>query len=200
VSISSLTDRILADAENEAARIEAAAQGEAVQIKAAADKRGETLKEEFIAAERQRLEQEKKGRLAAAELAARDKVIEAKQTTIDTVFSMARDRYNELDQDAYIELAARLIAKNAVGGEEVVFDDLAAPTVREEIVAGANRALTVDGCDPVSVAPDTRKIGSGFVLRRDRVEVNFAFGLMLARSRERLEPEVAKMIFTGGDE
>ena len=200
MSISSLTDRILADAENEAARIEAAAQGEAVQIKAAADKRGETLKEEFIAAERQRLEQEKKGRLAAAELAARDKVIEAKQTTIDTVFSMARDRYNELDQDAYIELAARLIAKNAVGGEEVVFDDLAAPTVREEIVAGANRALTVDGCDPVSVAPDTRKIGSGFVLRRDRVEVNFAFGLMLARSRERLEPEVAKMIFTGGDE
>ena len=192
--LKTIGDRILADAKAEADRLESRANKSAAQIINEAKENGKLFVADAVDRERQRGLQEKLQKLAAAGLAARDGVISAKQEIIDEAFNRARALIEGLDEARYIEVLAGIIAANAGGGEEIVFDprdgDLA-----KQIIDQANAALGVKGIKPVSPAPRPRSIGKGFVFRQGKVEENFAFDLLFKSAREDLEAEIAAIIF-----
>ena len=189
-----ITERILADAGAEAERIETDAKKEGDRIVADAKKDGAGLLDVAVRQAERRGEQLKKQGLAVAQIAARDMVIAAKQELIDQVFTRARARLMALGDGEYVEVAAGLIAKSASGGEEVIFD----PADREmapKIIDRANADLKANDRLEVKLSPEARPIGKGFILHWAGVEENHAFDRLIADARERLEGDVASLVF-----
>lgn len=196
MTIEALTGIIIADAETEAARIGAAAVRERDKALDDARRQADALTAELVKAAEEEIERDKKRRSAAAELAARDKVLSAKQELIEKVFDLAGERLSEVDEGVYVDLCARLLAENAAGGEEAIFDDSTPPSARNEIVDRANRGLAAVGKTPVAAAEQTRRFGKGFILHRDRIELSFAFDRLVGDVRDELEPQVVATLFS----
>lgn len=196
--IKTIGDRIIADASTEAERLTARAKKTAAQIAADAKAEADRFIKDAQARSRRAGAQKKKQQLAAAGLAARDRVIAAKQTVIDQAFSRAGELIEGVSEDQYIDMLAGLVAARAGGGEEVIFDDANA-AVAKAVVQKANVALKLNGRAPVSLASNIRPIGKGFILSAGKIEESFALNALLESAREELEAEVARIIFGDDD-
>ena len=192
--VQAICDRILTDAKTEADRLRTRAKKTAAQIAANAKAEANQLVSDAVERSRRAGARKKKQQLAAAGLAARDRVIAAKQTIIDIAFTRAGELIEGVSEDRYIDMVAGLIAARAGGGEEVIFDGTN-PAVAKAAVEKANDALRADGREPVVLASNTRPIGKGFVLSAGRIEESFALRALLESEREELEANVARMIF-----
>lgn len=196
--IKTIGDRIIADASAEAERLRAGAKKTAAQISAEAKAEAERYIEDALTQAERAGAQKKKQRLAAAGLAARDRVIAAKQTIIDNAFSRAKELLEDVSEDNYTDMLAGLIAGGAAGGEEIVFAE-SDKTVAAGAVAKANSFLESKGLAPVVAGDGARPAGRGFILRSGSIEESFLLSALLDSAREELEAEVAQIIFGAGN-
>ncbi len=192
--LNTLAERISTDAKEEAKRIVAKAKETAALILEEAEAAAELSVTEAVGAARREAEQQKKRKLAAANLSARDDVIAAKQEIISQAFARARSMLDDLPTDEYAGVLASLIAKRASGGEEIIFSPADAK-IAERVIKEANEILLSKGAKTVAPAAEARNIGRGFVIRLGKVEESFAFDALLRAARDSLEAEIAAMIF-----
>lgn len=196
--IKTIGDRIIADATAEAKRLRDRAKKTAAQIGADAKEEADRFINDALERSREAGAQKKKQRLAAAGLAARDRVIAAKQTAIDEAFSRAGELIEGMSEDRYVDMLAALMAARADGGEEVIFDGANAAAAKAA-VQKANAALKLKERAPVSLSSTTRPIGKGFILSAGKIEESFALNVLLESAREELEAEVAQILFGDDD-
>ena len=101
-----------------------------------------------------------------------------------------------LPQEEYLALIASLAAEAAEGGEQMILSPRDAEQYGTEVILMANTALCAAGKrGELTLSAETRPIPGGFILSSGDVELNCAFDTLVRLRREKLEKEVAKILF-----
>jgi V/A-type H+-transporting ATPase subunit E len=192
MAVEDILNRITADAEEAVRRIVAEGKAKADEVTAEARGQIDAQAERMRAKARQRADEEKNRIVTLARLSGRRELLSEKQRLIDRVFAetresilgMGRDEYRRLiraflldardDEDAEVIIDA---------GEKRIDQDFLDKVARE--VAGGRLRLS----------GERRGIGGGFILRSGRTETNCTLETILRDARERLETEVASILF-----
>lgn len=191
--IEKITQRIRQDTQAQVDELTAQARQKADELSAryAAQARQESqailARGEQAAAERlERLE-------SAAGLERRKLLLASKQQVLGEAFALALDRLCALPEKEYIDLLAKLAANaSQTGKEQLLFSAEDRSRVGKQVVMAANERL---GSGMLTLSEHTRPICGGFILSDDEVEVNCTFETLVRLQREKLEKEVADILF-----
>ena len=186
-------------------RIEQDIQAQVDELTAQARQKADELSARYAAQARQesqailaRGEQAAAERLERLESAAglehRKLLLASKQQVLGEAFALALDRLCSLPEKEYIDLLAKLAAKaSQTGKEQLLFCAEDRSRVGKQVVMAANALL---GSGMLTLSEHTRPIRGGFILSDDEVEVNCTFETLVRLQREKLEKEVADILFT----
>ena len=189
--IDNIKNKILGDAEAEAAKLTQAA---TEQAEAKAKEAAELLsKEKSGLLERGA----KQAKIAAERIVSsaakehRKNSLSVKQELIEEVFTEAKARLEELSGEDYSKLLIRLISENADSRKEEVLFPAGDADIAESIVSGVNAAIG----GSLRVSEKTAPFSKGVVLRDGDVEVNLSMANIADFMREDLTPQVASILF-----
>ena len=214
-----IAQRIQGDAQKELDQLEAETRRQAeellTQTRAQAGQEREAIlaRGKKAAAERQeRLE-------SAAQMEKRKLTLAAKQEILDQVFDRALEKLCALPEEELIPMLSRLAAQaSASGKEQVIFSKRDRARLGKQVVLGANEILAQKnaGALPGSIgeskmgafinkivgvgaqltlSQDTRNIQGGLILSDGEIEMNCTFETLVRLQREKLEREIAGILF-----
>lgn len=223
--IEKITARIQADAEQEIAAIQAETKAQcdaiAAQAQAQADRESADILARGGKAAAERLERLQ----SAAQMETRKLTLAAKQEVLGEAFDKAMEQLCSLSDAQYIDLLTNLAVKaSATGREKLIFSQKDRTRVGKQVVIAANDVLLKDRTPelPSSVADskvgniigkvlknttaqvtgtgltlaeETRNIKGGFIMVDGDVELNCTFETLVRLQREKLEKEVANLLF-----
>ena len=116
----------------------------------------------------------------------------AKQEVLGEAFALALEKLRSLPDEKYIALLTNLAVKAAPTGKgKLVFSQTDRSLVGKQVVLAANEATG----GALTLSEETREIKGGFVLVDGDVEVNATFETLVRLQREKLEKNVAKVLF-----
>ena len=188
--IEKITARIIADAEREIAEIQRENEEKIAALTAEAQS----------AAEQESLELLSRGRRAAEErrerLSSSAAVECRKLELLEETFAAAVEQLCRLPREEYLALIASLAAEAAEGGEEMILSPRDAKEFGAEAVLLSNTALRAAGKrGGLTLSAERRPITGGFILSHGDVELNCTFETLVRLQREKLEKEVADILF-----
>lgn len=190
-----VVEKILSDAQAEADKIKAEAQEKGAQL----DSR---VQEELAAfrAETERLAgtaaADRKSRmLANARMEVRKEYLAAKHALLDEVFVKANEQILRLPDAEYQKLIIGLMVKAVESGDEEVVIGKNENRINERMIKDVNRQLGPGYRGNLRMASDRADIGSGFMLRQGKVQVNVSMDVLVAQAREALEMEIIGKLF-----
>lgn len=214
-----ITDRILAEANEEAARIIAEAEAEAARIGAEFDARADAIRVR-LSDEAEREGQAMISRAkASAQNQRRDRMLATESALVDEAFEAARAAIRSLPAEKYTAmmaglLAAALLEQTATEAEnrllygeeeltpidryEVLMNAQDRDRVGAEIIAQAKGKLAsklpTDQLDKLTLSSQAVAIDGGLILRVGDIESNCSLSLLLKQLREELEGEVSRAL------
>jgi V/A-type H+-transporting ATPase subunit E len=195
-----LTQKIIDDAEAEAAEILRQAKTEADA--AAAEARAQVRKIETEAGSRAQAEAREhiRRQVSLGELEARKGILAEKGEIIEEVFDRALEDIKRKDRESGYGLTKGLLLKAIEhGDEEIIMSPEDRKAVGGAFVSGINSELRKGGKrGDVKLSDETRSMRGGFVLRRGRAEINSTYETLLAMLRDDVETEIATILFGGG--
>lgn len=221
IGLNKITDRILADAQEQADRITAEAEAECARIRADYEARAEEIREKIsVEAEKDALDLIERAK-ASAETQKRNILLQKKSELVDQVFDTTLDSMRALEGEKYTSLLIGLLtacfteqldserASADLYGEE----EMPAPDAYEVMMNPRDRdrygRAVIEGvCKKLAGKVEEKKleclvlsgttvsIDGGFILRCGSIEANCSFALLFAQLREELEAEVGHALFT----
>ncbi len=193
MAVDDILKKIKADAEDAAREILAEGRKDADEVLAAARGRAESEREKMQAKSRQRADEERNRIITLAKLAARRDILNEKQSLIDRVFEDTRKKLLEMARDDYRRLIGNLLKDSVEAGDQEVILDEGETRIDQAFLDEATRSLGLPG--QLRLSSERRKIGGGFILRSGKIETNCALDTILRDARERLESDVAAILF-----
>jgi V/A-type H+-transporting ATPase subunit E len=197
MAVDDIIARIQADAREAAERILAEGREEAESVKAEAQAKAEEQKNEFRARAEQRAAEERNRITTLARLSARRELLDAKQVLIDRVFAEAAERIEKMQQKDYQAFVARLLIEQSETGEEEVLVGRNEKRIDQAFLDGVSKEIGKG--KGLTLSEERRPIRAGVVLRSGRVETNCALETILRDAREKLETEIASVLFGKDD-
>lgn len=219
--LKNMTDRILADAREEAEAILAAAEADCQAISEVYAARADAIRERLS------LEAEAKGAdmvaqaKSSATMQKRNLLLQQQSDLLDGVFAGAREWVLSRPAEQYADVLGGLLSaamiewvetqsrNRSLYGEEdeedadapfeVLFCKKDRDTVGNEVIAIARKKLM--GKIPeaeiklLSLSKDTCVMDGGVILRKGALEMNCSFGTVFAQLRRELEGEVSRVLF-----
>lgn len=198
MSAEKITAKILADAQAEAQKIGEEAQKRAKEIISRAKREVGQIREEAQKEAQAQAVEEKKRVLSRAEMEVKRGSLKEKQVLIGKVFELALQRVEGMKGGEYSKLMEDLLLKAVEDGdEEVIISEETKGKLGGGFLERVNQRLRTGGKKgEISLAEERRQIGSGFILRKGKKEVNCSFESLLGSKREELEGEVARILFS----
>lgn len=193
MAVDDILKKIKADAEDAAREVLAEGRKDADEVLAAARGRAESEREKMRAKSRQRADEERNRIITLARLAARRDVLSEKQSLIDRVFEDTRKKILEMGRDDYRRLIGNFLKDSVEAGDQEVILDEGEARLDQAFLDEATRSLGLPG--QLRLSNERRKIGGGFILRSGKTETNCALDTILRDARERLEADVAAILF-----
>ena len=192
--IEKITARIETDAKGEIAEILREGEAKAAQIRASYQTQADLAAKAAAAAGKEAAQRQAERLESAAQMEAKQMLLAAKQSCLDEAFEKARQQLLGLPDGQYSDLLAKIAAKaSRTGKEEIVLSAKDHKRVGAKVVEKANFIL---GNGKLTLAPDTREMDGGLILRDGQVEVNCAFETQLRVLREDMTAEVAAILFS----
>ncbi len=198
MAVDDILKKIKADAEEAARKIVAEAQAAADVVAGEARARTDVQKKEFRATADQRAQEERNRITTLARLAARRELLDEKQAFIDRVFDEAGNRIAAMKQAEYREFIRGFLKNTVESGDEEVLIGEGESRLDQAFLDSVSKELRLGG--GLTLASERRQITAGFILRSGRVETNCALSTILRDARERLETEVAAILFGSSGE
>ena len=183
----------MADADEAGRGILAEAKREADAVLSRAREKAETERARLRARAKQRSEEEKNRIVTLAKLSARRDLLTEKQGLIDRVFEETRKRIVAMPADEYGSFIKGLLKRTIETGEEEVIVGEVERRIDQQLLDDVSRELGKPG--GLKLSSDRRPIDGGFILRRGRMETNCALDTIIRDARERLETDVAGILF-----
>jgi len=198
MSAEKITAKILADAQAEAQKIGEEAQKRVKEIISRAQKEVGQITEEAQKEAQAQAVEEKKRVLSRAEMEVKRDSLKEKQILIGKAFELALQRVEGMKGGEYSKLMEDLLLKAVEDGdEEVIISEETEGELGGGFLERVNQRLRTGGKKGgLSLAEERRQIGSGFILRKGKKEVNCSFRSLLDSKREDLEGEVARILFS----
>ncbi|MCI8335690.1 MAG: hypothetical protein HFI72_00780 [Peptococcaceae bacterium] len=191
--IEKITEKILGDAQAEAASILADAKKEADGIVASYQAEAAEKKQKMAEmAEIQAAEQERRI-ISSAELDARKAILARKQALIAKAFDATKKKITTMDEPSYIDFLCTLAAQSVLDGkEEVVLSAEDSQKFGQKVVDGANKILQQAGkVGELTLSGENRPIVGGLVLKGRDLEINCALDTVISLLKDDLSSEVA---------
>lgn len=189
-----VVSKILKEAESKAKDITASARAEAERIIKEASDESLRIAEEAKKLSAKRASEERKRILASANLDVRKAVLEQKQKLMDQAFGKAKVYLRQKNKKGYVELIKRLLLESVeTGTEEVIVGDADRNIIDPRVISEVNKKLGSKG--NLSLSKTVGTMSGGFILRRGKIDANVSFDGLIELARERLETEVAKILF-----
>jgi V/A-type H+-transporting ATPase subunit E len=198
MAVDDILKKIRADAEEAARAIEGEGKKAAEEVLRSARDEVEARKKEFRLRAEQRASEERNRVVTLARLAARRELLEAKQALIERVFDEAQRAVEELEGDEYRELMEKLLSETVETGDEEVLVGESEERIDQAFLDRVSRKLGKG--KGLKLSRERRRVRGGFILRQGRVETNCALETIFKDARERLETEVAAILFGGASE
>lgn len=183
-----IVERILSDANAEAAAIVREAEERAASVVAAAAARAEQGRRESEAEAKKKAADILERRASAARLDSAKLLLAEKRRVLDGIYAAALERLKALDKEDCLALAERLLTEYAEEGDEIVF---AAGYPHVAAVA----LLPVVAERDLSVSPVSADIDGGFLLRGKTSDKDLSYGALLAADREAHQSALAAELF-----
>lgn len=191
-----ITARIIADAEREIAEIQRENDEKIEALTAEAQSAAEQESLELLTRGRRAAEERRERLSSSAAVECHKLELAAKQELLEETFTAAVEQLCSLPQEEYLALIASLAAEAAEGGEQMILSPRDAERYGTEVILMANTALRAAGKrGELTLSAETRPIPGGFILSSGDVELNCAFDTLVRLRREKLEKEVAKILF-----
>lgn len=191
-----ITARIIADAEREIAEIQRENDEKIEALTAEAQSAAEQESLELLTRGRRAAEERRERLSSSAAVECHKLELAAKQELLEEAFATAVEQLCSLPRGEYLALIASLAAEAAEGGEQMILSPRDAEQYGTEVILMANTALRAAGKrGELTLSAETRPIPGGFILSSGDVELNCAFDTLVRLRREKLEKEVAKILF-----
>ena len=195
--IEKITARIIEDAEREIAAMQQETEEEVNTLLAQAQTEAEQESMELLIRGRRAAEERRERLSSSADMECRKLELAAKQELLQQSFDAALEELCALPQERYVTLLSALaVEASSSGRERMILSARDADRLGEEIVKAANAALQKAGRGgELTLSQETRPIPGGFILAEGDVELNCAFDTLIRLQREKLEKEVAAILF-----
>ncbi len=195
--IDRITDRIEADAREQAKAIIAEAEAKCAEIRKENEKKAQERYLELIRNGTKDCESGLERRKSAAEMDAKKSVLALKQDCVAEAFDMAKRRLADMPEDSYVGFLASLAASAAADGSgEIVLSARDRERCGKAVLERANAALAAKGLTPaLTLAADSREISGGLILRQGGVEVNCSIEALVEALKGPMTADVARTLF-----
>jgi len=193
MAVEDILKKIESDAREAALAIVAEMEREAETVLDGARTKAAREKERLKARAEQRAAEERNRIMTLAKLSARRDLLSEKQRLIDEVFAGAREKMIALGRDDYRRAMRAYLIDNVESGDEEVVVAEGDDRIDQAFLDEVSREIGRGG--GLRLSKERRPIGGGFVLVSGRTEVNCALDTILRAARERLETEVAGILF-----
>lgn len=195
--IEKITARIIEDAEREIAAMQQETEEEVNTLLAQAQTEAEQESMELLIRGRRAAEERRERLSSSADMECRKLELAAKQELLQQSFDAALEELCALPQERYVTLLSALaVEASSSGRERMILSARDADRLGEEIVKAANAVLQKAGRrGELTLSQETRPIPGGFILAEGDVELNCAFDTLIQLQREKLEKEVAAILF-----
>ena len=195
--IDRITDRIEADAREQAKAIIAEAEAKCAEIRKENEKKAQERYLELIRNGTKDCESGLERRKSAAEMDAKKSVLALKQDCVAEAFDMAKRRLADMPEDSYVGFLASLAASAAADGSgEIVLSARDRERCGKAVLERANAALAAKGLTPaLTLAADSREISGGLILRQGGVEVNCSSEALVEALKGPMTADVARTLF-----
>ncbi len=198
MAVDDILKKIKADAEEAARKIVSESQEAADAVAGQARARAEAQKKELRAKAEQRAQEDRNRITTLARLAARRELLDEKQGFIDRVFSEAGKKVAGMDQSEYRKFITGFLKSTVESGDEEVLIGETETRIDQAYLDSVSKEAGWSG--GLKLSKERRPIAGGFILRSGRVETNCALETILRDAREKLETEVAAILFGGSGE
>ena len=191
--IEKITEKILGDAQAQAAAAVAEAKEEAAKIIASYEAAAAEKKQKMVEmAEVQAAELERR-MLSSAELDARKAILAQKQALIAQAFDAVKEKITTMDENSYIDFLCTLAAQSIIDGkEEVVLSAEDSQKFGQKVVDGANKILQQAGkVGELTLSEETRPFAGGLLLKSRNIEINCDLATVVNLLKDELSLEVA---------
>ena len=195
--IDRITDRIEADAREQAKAIIAEAEAKCAEIRKENEKKAQERYLQLIRNGTKDCESGLERRKSAAEMDAKKSVLALKQDCVAEAFDMAKRRLADMPEDSYVGFLASLAASAAADGSgEIVLSARDRERCGKAVLERANAALAAKGLTPaLTLAAESREISGGLILRQGGVEVNCSIEALVEALKGPMTADVARTLF-----
>ena len=213
--IEKITAKIIQDSEAEVTRILEETERKARSIGEEAQAQADREREEILARGRRTADERLERLKSAAQMERRKLELAAKQEVLAEAFDLALEKLCTMPEQEYVALLTKLaLEASSTGREQLIFSPQDRSRVGKQVVApelpeaiteskvGAflgkvvnTTAAMVTGTGLLTLSEETRPIKGGFIMVDGDIEVNCAFETLVRLQREKLEKEVAGVLF-----
>ena len=195
--IERIAERILRDAQTEAAGIQKVADENCAMIAAQYEKQAKDAAAQIQESAEKEAQEIIKRMKGEADMKARGAVLEEKQALMQKVFDMAQQEILNMDGEKYRQFLIGLACKASVSGsEEILLNQKDLDRYGAELCDAVNEALAAAGRKAgLTLCSEPADIDGGLKLKNGNVETNCSVSTLLAGERETLVPQVASMLF-----
>jgi V/A-type H+-transporting ATPase subunit E len=188
-------EKILAEANAEAQKIKGQAKEKEAAEQAKLDEQLSQFNEQTETLAQKAAEDEKSHVLAAARMDIAKQLLADKGKILEEVFKQSRRQLQQLPDDQYRQLIAKLMLQAVeTGGEQVILDKDEA-RIDQQLIDQVNQQLSAGGKGNLKLSDQRRDLGGGFILSRGKIKTNVSFKVILDQARKDLEIDLAKEVF-----
>lgn len=130
--------------------------------------------------------------LSMAELEMKKEELKTKQQMIDKAFDMALERLKGLPKDQFADMVVSMLKRAGIGGDEEI---IVSPADRAMFEGGLLNEINSRLGYRLKLSDEVRNIQGGFIINSRGIEINNSYETLLRMERERIETEIADILF-----
>ena len=187
-----IKDSILSEAKEQAEKIIKEADDRVKEMKGQAAKNAEEITKVRLHKAETEAREAAARKLSMEELELKKEILKAKQGFIDQAFEKALSRLKGLPEETYADMVVSILKDAKVTGEEEI---VVSQRDREMFEKGLLKKINDRLGFEIKLSDETRSMQGGFIVKTRGVEINNSFETLLRMERERIETEIADILF-----
>jgi len=195
MSIENILERIKKEAGSAAGELVSKAEEEAERIRSAYETEGEDLQDQLEQRAHKKAEEEERRLIVNERLELRKQLLEKKREILDELYEQAKREMEKLGDEDYLDLMKDMILGSAISGnEEIVVAKKQSKLYGDAFLDALNKGNKLG--KGFTLAEDPGDFSWGVVLREGRRTVDLTLRVLMEQLRERIESEIAPMLFS----
>ena len=188
MSLEKIIERIGEEFSLEIDRIKRETQDRVSEILKEARGKAASIKEEILQAASFEAQKRRDRILTTNNLEARRIVLEEKERLIEEAYNKALAKLERLGKKSYQDIIKKMLLKVAKSGSgEIIISKEDRKRITLSFIKNINKEL--------KISKEDRGISGGFILKREKIEVNNSFESLFRSKREELESRLVKILF-----